>query len=341
MIEIATCANWERGDGIGNYASELTRHLEDTSISLTRINYKSVQIPVFGPYIEQYFYLGKKIQKIDEEFDIIHLPSQTQAASLCYYKPNTPVVVTVHDIIPLVSKYDSLPNQAFARVFTRGLKSADRIITISRHTKFDLVNSLGIQEKSIDVVYPSIDHTAYADPAPKSSLRDMGIEPPFILFVGTQGSKKNLEVIYEALNNLPDELDFVVVGTPGNPIQGYWNKYMIRKYGVSEQIIHTGFVSNSVLSRLYRSALAFVFPSKYEGFVRPPLEAMSNGCPVIASNSTAIPEVLGEAPLYCDPDEPKQWAKQIEKLHNDESLREELIEKGRNRVSEFSWEKTA
>lgn len=341
MINVSVCADWERGSGIGNYATELTEQLQSISnIQATKFCHQSIQLPVFGEYIENYLYLGKKLQEMDGSSDLIHLPTQTQAASLCYYKPEIPVVITVHDIIPLVSEYDSLPNRAFARIFARGLEVADQIIAISQYTKTDLVDNLNISNDKISVIHPSVDDTVYADPAPMTELEKMGITSPYILFVGSPNAKKNLEIIYEALTDLPKEISFVVTGVPGNPIQAYRNKYKIMKYGVSERVVQTGFVSDSVLSQLYQSALAFIFPSKYEGFGRPPLEAMLNKTPVIASNATAIPEILGNAPLYCDPDTASDWVKKIRYLWGNERLQQKLTKKGERRASEFSWEKT-
>jgi glycosyltransferase involved in cell wall biosynthesis len=341
MVKVGICTTRTAGSGIGNYTGELIHALRGiSSVEVREIPVQSYGLPVLGPYLTTSYGVRKQLQKYDSAVDVFHLPAQTQAAGLVGLNLSTPVVVTVHDLIPLVSSYDNLLLRSFARVYERGLYNADEIVAISEHTKRDVLERLNYPEKHTHVVYPSISFAQFEHKADKTVLSRLNITEPYVLYVGSQTLKKNVRVLVEALKQLPEELTLVVVGDPGL-IPGYLTKHYAKKHDVDDRVRQTGFVDVDVLARLYDSALAFVFPSQYEGFGRPPLEAMAVGTPVIATSSTAVPEIVNGAAILCDPDQPDEWAGAISDLLKNDERRDEMIERGHERVDQFSWERCA
>ncbi|GGL36235.1 glycosyl transferase [Halarchaeum grantii] len=340
-MRVGICINDSAGSGIGNYTKELVSQLENIdSIEVKKIQIPAYEVPVFGSYISASYGVQQRLKQYENQVDLFHLPSQTQAAGLIRFETSIPVVVTVHDIIPLVSNYDNILLRTFAQVYERGLQNADGYISISEHTHEDLVDRIRITDGNSYVVYPSITVENYQESASESRLAEMGISKPYLLYVGSQTSKKNVSTVIEALKDLPEDITLVVVGSPGL-IPGYLTKYSARKHGVRGRVIQTGFVDVNLLSRLYESALAFVFPSNYEGFGRPPLEAMANGTPVIATSATAVPEIVGDAAMLCSPDQPTEWSDAVLTLLEEDNQREMMIKKGYNRLNQFNWEDCA
>ncbi|UPV98941.1 glycosyltransferase family 4 protein [Halorussus gelatinilyticus] len=329
----------ETGSGIGNYEYELLHHLSrSASVDVETITPVEFVVPIVGDYVSFTQGVSQALTNISDEYDVIHLPNQFQAAGLLNTDIESEVVVSVHDIIPYItSKHGNILSRTFAPVYVRGLAEADHLITISEYTKSDLVNNTTISSENISVVYPSVDGSHLTDPAPKEVLNEYNITEPYILYVGQQGSKKNIEVIIEALKSLDEDVDFVIAGTPGNPLQSLRTTYYTKKNGVEDRVLRTGFVKQSVLARLFHSASAFVFPSKYEGYGRPPLESMSVGTPVVASTATAIPEILDDAAILVDPEKPKRWATAIAEMLEDKEKREAIVEKGYKQYDSFSW----
>lgn len=345
QLKLAYYSDLDSGSGVGNYEYELYNHLSKyKELIVDPIPLPACEVPVIGKYVSFIYKFRKNIRRIAEEYDIIHLPAQFQAAGLINNKIDAKIVVTVHDIIPYVKpEFTNILSQKFASLVITGLAEADYIISISNHTKSDIIRNTNISEQNISVIYPSVSRSWLNDPAPEEELEAYDISNPYILYVGTQGKKKNIETVIDSLEYCQNRVDlqFVIAGSPGNPLQLLKSKYMCEKKGVEDQVIRTGFVDQSVLARLYHSASIFVFPTKYEGYGRPPLESMCAGTPVIASNTTAVPEILGNAAVLLDPDNAEEWGKSIIELLENKSLREELIKKGYNQVDKYTWEECA
>lgn len=167
------------------------------------------------------------------------------------------------------------------------------------------------------------------------------INKKYILFVGTLQPRKNIVRLIEAFSKIhhQQQLNLVIVGKKG------WMYEEIleapKQYGIENQIKFLEFVPDEDLSLLYKNALCFVLPSLYEGFGLPVLEAMTQGCPVITSNVSSLPEAGGDAALYVDPEDVDDIAAKMQSLVKDEELRKTLIEKGYKQVKKFSWEKAA
>lgn len=229
------------------------------------------------------------------------------------------------------------------------VKKAKAIVTISESTKNDIIKLYGIPGQMVRVVYLGIKKTVTLTPhiyTMQELQTKYGINKDFVLFVGTLQPRKNIARLIEAFSELLKEkkyenspLQLVIVGKKG------WQYDEIlaspKKYGVEDRVKFLDFVPDEELVMLYKNALCFAWPSLYEGFGLPILEAMKMGCPVITSNVSSMPEAGGDAALYVDPENVEDITKKLDKLVSSPELRKEMVEKGKKQVQKFSWEKTA
>jgi glycosyltransferase involved in cell wall biosynthesis len=221
------------------------------------------------------------------------------------------------------------------------IKKADKIITISESSKSDIIKAYRVKEDKISVVYPGIKQMVGISFMDKKELKNkFGIDKEFILFVGTLQPRKNVERLIEAFSKIKQkDLRLVIIGKKG------WQFEKIlqapQKFGVLERVSFLQNIEDNDLPSFYKNALFFILPSLYEGFGLPVLEAMQYDCPVITSNVSSLPEVGGVAALYINPENVDDIKEKMEKLAQDDKLREELIKKGKEQVKKFSWEKTA
>jgi glycosyltransferase involved in cell wall biosynthesis len=256
-------------------------------------------------------------------------------------------IVTVCDLFYM--DFPARAGEEAGKVFfskTAGaLKRADGVIAISSFTKDDLVARFCIEEEKVRVIPLGLDRS-FLEEIPAEELeatrRRYDLPGSFLLFVGAQEPRKNLLPLLEALKIVHlhgHQISLVLVGPPGDDS----NQLLVRaeKLGLAPWLIMTGYLPEEEVRRIYRLAAAFVFPSLCEGFGLPLLEAMASGLPVAASFNSAIPEVCGDAALYFRPGSPENIAERIISLLEDNSVREDLAAKGKNRAQEFSWEKTA
>ncbi len=262
-----------------------------------------------------------------------------------YFEPNfipldiraKKTLVTVHDFsFHLHPEWHPRERvRYFKKYFFKRVRKADVIIFPSEYIRGEAEEIL----KDVDARVVVIPHgygrnfTPNGDkPADKSG---------YVLFVGTIEPRKNLLNLLRAYLILPRRLkehfDLLLVG-----FKGWGNDEVMRLIGkLKGHVRYLGYVDNEELSRLYRGASCFVYPSLYEGFGIPPLEAMASGCPTVVSNVASLPEVCGDAVRYVDPDSPESIAEGIEEVLTDEELRMSLIEKGIQRAGRFSWERSA
>ena len=225
-------------------------------------------------------------------------------------------------------------------------------ITVSEFSKRRLVSLTGISPDRLHVVYeaPKSVTLAQHDQSSRENVLDKyGLENrQFLLHVGVLEKRKNLPRLIEAFalakQQLPPEYSLVLVGQPG-PKQNMDDSQLIedtiQRHGVQDSVVLTGYVSDGELPVFYQRAKCYVFPSLYEGFGLPILEAFANDLPLVAANAASIPEIAGDAALLFDPYNVKDMARQIVRAVNEESLRKNLIEAGRQRMDDFSWGKTA
>ncbi|MCI5136398.1 MAG: glycosyltransferase family 1 protein [Candidatus Electrothrix sp. AW2] len=249
------------------------------------------------------------------------------------------VVLTVYDMI-----HERFPEYFTTKSLTTkkaaAIKRADHIISISHNTKKDICNFFGIEEKKITVV-----HLGFSGFKSTHTINDRKFESiesrPFLLYVGNRSEYKNFELFVRAVSesdNLMKEFDIIAFGGGNfkrNEIQ------LMSQLGYKQDQVRLATGSDIYLGYLYQNAAAFIYPSLYEGFGLPPLEAMVNNCPVVASNTSSMPEVIGDAAEFFDPKSTEQIRHAIEKVVFSSERTKQLINLGRERLKQFSWEKCA
>ena len=257
-----------------------------------------------------------------------------------------PSVVTIHDCIHLMFP-QYLPSR-LALTYARGSitlasRRATRVLTVSESSKRDILRFVDIPAEKIDVIYNAYDERFGVEPREEDVIRvreRYQLHDEFVLYAGNVKPHKNLERLIQAFDlvrkrGLPN-LKLVLIGDD-------ISKYAALRRAVHSHQLHKyvrflGYLPEETLAVMYRLAAVFVFPSLYEGFGLPPLEAMASGTPVVTSNVSSLPEVAGDAAILVDPYNPQAIADGIERVLCDESLRRELRMKGLARARQFSWE---
>jgi len=270
-----------------------------------------------------------------------------------YFEPNfipvkiraKKIVTTVHDfsfrLFPEAHPKDRI--QYFEKNFSKNIRRSDRIITDSVYIKSEAEKLLGLPDNMITPVHLGVDHDVfknYPREVLESCKREFGLPEKFILFVGTREPRKNLDGLLRAYAELPGqvrrEFNLLLVGPRG---WGESDRAARTELGNGVRVLN--YVETSKLALIYNLASVFVYPSLYEGFGLPPLEAMACGCPVVVSRAASLPEVCADAACYVDPKDVQSIAEGIDKGLADEELRRSLIKRGRERARLFTWEKTA
>jgi len=256
----------------------------------------------------------------------------------CPASKKAKIVATIFDVTPLSHpEWHTKANiQQHSKRLLTIKKRADFITTISESSKKDIVKVLGIDPEKIIVAYPGIDRKRFYmiknKLLIKNKLNKYGLEPGYLLFVGTLEPRKNIQRLIKAYNLLRLKKKLVLVGRPGKGIE---------KLTFAKNIIWLNYVSDEDLPFIYNGASLFIYPSLYEGFGMPVLEAMSSGVPVITSNVSSLPEVVGEAVILVEPKNIKALAGAMKKVTGNKFLSNELRKKGLERVKKFTWEKCA
>ncbi len=253
----------------------------------------------------------------------------------CLY-PNQ--VVTLHDasVFSFPQAY-SLPFRMKYHVLMRRLgRVARRILTVSQFSRQELVRWCGIPAEKIDVIYEGKEHILRVE-ADAGTLVRVGLSArPYFLAVGSNSAHKNFQVVLDAFERLGrSDIDLAITGGD------FAKVFQAQTYRLPANARRIGYVSDPELKALYQGALGLVFPSLYEGFGIPPLEAMACGCPVICSSAASLKEVGGDAVIYFDPQDAKMLADKMEQLAGDRSLRDDLRHKGLAQAQKFSWRQAA
>lgn len=251
------------------------------------------------------------------------------------------IVTTVHDFSFILHK-DYHPKERveyFEKYFFKNVSESDAIITGSEFSKKEILERLNFQEQDVHVIYHGIDHNLFR----KDNDLNLNFDIPkkFIFSVGSIEPRKNLLGLLKAYsqldNNIKNEYKLVLAG-----FKGWENKEIMELIEKNKENIHyLGFISDIELVKVYNLATCFVFPSFYEGFGLPVLEAMACGTPVICSDSSSLPEVGGDTVVYCDPYDIEDIKNKIELVLSNQNLQNEMIKKGLERAKLFSWEKSA
>jgi glycosyltransferase involved in cell wall biosynthesis len=337
--------------GIGTYIKNIVPYLVD-SFDVTLLGDKQE--------IGKYSWASKikiiecdtKIYSIKEQLELSHkIPSCDLFWSPHYNIPILPIrakkrVVTIHDVFHLAF-YEtlSLKQKLYAKlVINQAVNRSDTILTVSKFS-VDQIRKYTDTSKNIEVVYNAIDFDKFKvieDSLKLNFAKDKYKLPnEFLLFVGNVKPHKNLKNLLLSIKNIDTNL--VIVGKKDGFITGDENiSNLIKECNLDNRVFFTGYVDDKDIPAIYNLAKVFVFPSLYEGFGIPPLEAQASGCPVVCSNIASLPEVGGDdSVVYCDPYSVEDIKEKIELVLDDENLQDDLKIKGFENIKRFSWEQSA
>lgn len=355
----------EQSKGLGRYTQQLISTLASMDaeneyvVFLQRDEFRQWNIeqrnirPVLAPYrwytLAEQLFMPVTIRR--QGVDLMHFPHFN--VPLLYRKP---FIATIHDLIiihfpterattlgPLLYKFK---HWAGKLVMRHAVLKSTHIITVSKFSKEDIARYYGIPGSKITVTYEAAElhpeqGTRRND---EELLSKYSVRRPFFLYVGNAYPHKNLEILLDVAKALKSTESgipwtFVLVGKKdyfyARLKQEAWSR------DLDDLFVFPGFVPDRDLPAFYRNARAYIFPSRYEGFGLPPLEAMSYGTPVLASRASCLPEVLGDAALYFHPEDVSGIINAIQTVDEDDKLRERLIEKGRRQVQKYSWQRMA
>jgi len=262
--------------------------------------------------------------------------------SPAHYGPRfcpVPLVVTIHDLSYIYYPQDFLKKDLFKlkNWTSYTVKKAKKIIAVSQSTKKDLIKIYKTPPEKIKVIYNGFNRYQGIK---ASTFKEKNISRPYILYIGTLQPRKNLLNLirgFYKFNQIYPEFHLIIAGKKGWLYEKIFEE--VENLGMEDKVFFTDYVTNHQLVFFYQNAFCLVIPSFYEGFGLPVLESMHFSCPVIVSFSSSLPEVGGNACLYFDPQNVNDLTEKLIKLKNDQKLRRQLIQKGKQRTKIFSWEK--
>ncbi len=347
--------------GIGRYVHELTKRLEN--LKDDHEYYLFFNKPEFDEYtppskrfkkiladapiysLREQLHFNKILKK--ETLDLMHFTHFN--APILYKRPS---IVTIHDLTlsfyPGKKKRSLLHRLAYAFTLRSAVKKAKKVITISQNSKKDLMDLIGTEEDKIEVIYQGVSEKFKKindQERIKKTLKKFNLNnSPFFLYTGVWRSHKNLpnmlKAFKEVLKLTENNIKLVITGKEDPHYPEVQN--MPAELGIKENVIFPGLVDEDELVDLYNAASIYIFPSLYEGFGLPPLEAMACETPVAASEASSIPEVCGKGnAAYFDPNDYHDMAQVIFALYNDKGMQADLVSRGLLRVGEFSWQTMA
>ena len=277
-------------------------------------------------------------RRIPKGYDLYHFSSQMMGASV---RHATPAVVTVHDLIALRLP-DNHPglSTALRRRHLRALVRARGLIFISDYSRRDFLSAYDYPESQTCVIPHGVG-SAFAPQDRAASRHALGLEPgrPILLHVGSEERRKNVEILLDAIARLVRRRPDLLLLRVGGPSAR--TRRRIARHGLERHVRYLPGLADDQLVAAYSAADLFVFPSYFEGFGLPVLEAMRAGCPVVAARATSIPEVTGDAALLVDPQDAPALADAIDGLLDDPARRAALARAGLARAAPFTWDRTA
>ncbi|WP_018467517.1 glycosyltransferase family 4 protein [Calidithermus timidus] len=340
--------------GIGRYTVELTRALRKLEPGLEVVLLNPYPHSELGWYREFETYAVPSLARVPLAASLGNLVLHQAARRLGLDILHDPCgiapflmpfagyrrVTTIHDAVPLATPdLQPLATRLIFRTLVPWTRfSADAVLTVSHHAAGDLERLAGIPRAKLHVTYNGVNPPPPMGEAEvQGVLERLGIEPPYFLYVGNLVARKNLPRLVRAFRLLRQDIPearLVIVGAK------QWKSHELFRQDLTHVLV-LGYVCDDDLHALYYGARALAFPSLYEGFGIPAIEAMAHGTPVLTSSTSSLPEVVGEAALLVDPTSVEALREGLRRLWEDTGLRESLRQKGLERARRFTWEKTA
>ena len=300
------------------------------------------------PFLKRYAYLlrpfwmetifPKQLRKAD--IDILYSP--VPGGMRCCPVPH---LITIHDLTPITVPEDSPAPVVwnFRHRLPKILNNATAVIAISQHTKNDLCSFYGINAAKIHVIHGAYDHQCFFPEKNLKILSKFGLQNfPYILAVGSVSPRKNFFGLLKAVSRIQNDIPHhLVIAGPRSPAENMKIQNAADQLGLSDRLHLLPYLPNQSLRALYSNAALFAYPSLYEGFGIPVLEAMACGAPVLAANTTSIPEVAGNAAFLIDPNNIDAIANGIFKITTNQDAKKQYSKRGLKQVKNFSWEKSA
>lgn len=348
--------------GIGHYTAYLVQHLLQYDTKNTYVLFFDHRVTDIAPFAQ---YANAEIHRFPlsrykkflpltyahglvpemlmrAKLDVLHAPANI--LPLNYRKPS---VITIHDLA-IYKEPTWFPRQMLSTnvLVPRSVKRADRIIAVSESTADDIQTFFQIPARKISVIYEGVEHFKRKRGAAEATKKKFKIAKRYFLFIGTLEPRKNLPRAVRAYakfvrreGELARDTEFLIAGAKGYRYQEI--TAAIRREKMQKQVRLLGYVAHDEKIELMKGAIAFVFPSFYEGFGLPVLEAMQLGAPVIASDTSSLSEIIGRAGLLVNPEDTAQMARAMGSLLVNSKYRAELSRRGMLKAKQFSWEKTA
>lgn len=346
--------------GIGRYIEELIKNLEqlDTQnqyyIFLHSKNFHEYQPQnknfkkVLAPW--RWYTLAEQIKfpklLLKYNLDLVHFPHFN--VPYIYKKP---FVVTIHDLILYKDSQKRattlgpvkyfLKKQLYKKIISHAIFGSKKIIAISNHTKNDLIETFHVSSQKISTIYNGLSTFKPQNQNDKSIILGYNIDNPYILYVGSAYPHKNLEQLIKVFVQIrkTKKWDLVLVGK----IDFFYKRLQrfAKEQQISQHVKFLGYVPDEKMPALYNNCLTYVFPSRYEGFGLPGLEAMANNSAVVSSNTSSLPEIFGNAAIYFDPNSKQDIKNKILQVATNKKLKQQLIFNGQKRIKQFDWNKTA
>jgi glycosyltransferase involved in cell wall biosynthesis len=341
--------------GIGTYIRNLLRELakldhdteyvilsrpdDDVAVRALGANFRPVAETAGNYSLSEQIAIPRTLRR--EKVDLFHAPHYVLPPLV-----RCPSVVTIHDCIHLMFP-QYLPNRwalGYARTsISMAAKRSTRVLTVSESSKRDILRFVDVPPDNIDVIYNSYDDRFGVEPKEEDVVRvreRYQLDDQFVLYAGNVKPHKNLERLIEAFDLVRerglDQLKLVLIG---DDISRYTAlRRAVHRHQLHKYVRFLGYLPEETLAVMYRLAAVFVFPSLYEGFGLPPLEAMASGTPVVTSNLSSLPEVAGNAAVLVDPYDTSAIADGIYRVLTEEGLRTDLRRRGLVRAHQFSWE---
>ena len=349
--------------GIGRYIQQLTKHLEQTApdtmefflfmkrdnwneFKPQRDNFQKVLADINWYGVEEQLKMPNKIRQVDP--DLVHFPHWNIPL---FYRGK--FVVTIHDLImfhfprPEATTRSRLiywfKDKVHRYLVKKAVTKSHHIITPSNFTKEDILTTFGVDQEKISVIYQAPFEEKTETEKFKQLKQSYNLERPYVFYLGSAYPHKNLENLLQAWQQFqqqetsqlnPDKYQLILAGK-----KDYFYKKLVESklYQNNSNLTYIGAVSDSELKTLYKEAELFVFPSLYEGFGLPPLEALTENTPSLVSDKASLPEVLQECANYTDTTNPDQFAKDLEKILTDKSLQKEILSDSKQLLDNYSW----